>query len=428
MARRGQEREDARALVRGWDTDAAADSTSAADGSPASYPAQDTPPRLARGPRRLLLLGLAAALVAALLIGLPRLLTDSAGPEEAAREVLQALVDSDLEVLREHVEEAEDASPAALREDVLAAADGQVTAFTVDEVRVDGDRAEVDATLTTAGATAEVTLPLTAMADGPFSRLDWQVGRVPLPEVLVPLPTGVTEVELNGVTLPVKDLVRQDDGFGQSIVMQLLPGRYSLTIPSTREHLEPIELELDAPPVLAPWRKPFSSQVHALDAAGEEQVIADAEQLVTECAAERPVDDLGCPFARPAREGTDPSPSAGVGADGATLPATGRGTWEILETPEVMVYPVDTYLWTLDVTGTARFTPAPGADGEEIVVPFVAEGSTVLHADGSLETLLHPIGSLSYAYCLDTENGAVLEVIVLDRLSPEEEFSSDACA
>src|SRR5699024_5265974 len=208
-----------RALPLGWE-----DGPEPATSAPRAGEAEPAAARPGLSRRRLLALGAAVLLVLALALAVPRLLTDPAGPEQAVSEFLQAVIDGDLESVREQVEDAPDASGAALTPEILAGAEDTLRSFMIEDVEIAAGTATVTAALET-GATAETsTFTLTATPGGAFSPPDWQLDPVPLPEISIVLPLGVQDVQINGTLLPQEEL--EIGGFMHvpQVALQVLPG------------------------------------------------------------------------------------------------------------------------------------------------------------------------------------------------------------
>jgi plasmid stability protein len=92
------------------------------------------------------LLGGGIAVLLVLVLALPPLLVGGRSPESEARGFLQAIVDADVENVREHIALPTDGTlDVALTEPVLRAAVDRVDRFTIEAVAVDGDLAEVTA-------------------------------------------------------------------------------------------------------------------------------------------------------------------------------------------------------------------------------------------------------------------------------------------
>ncbi|MGO1977035.1 hypothetical protein [Brachybacterium tyrofermentans] len=438
MGARRRDRSEGRALDLGWGADddaalppkastatgaSAAGAAGAADGPTGAAPgasrrgasrapevpggkAGTRPRRAASRRRRVLAVGSALLLVLALTLGLPRLLSATTGPEQAATDFLQALVDGDLERVREHVEHAPDASGAALTSPILEAAGDRLESFTIDEVEVDGDTATVTVTLDNGSTTTTSRLPLAARDDGAFSPVRWELEPVQLPEFLLDVPLGVQEITVNGVRLPIADLNVEQNLYSPRVALQLLPGTYQVTLGDPGPWQEPVEVSLSAPPTLGTWRKPIEGAVPALSAEGRQEVQGQVDALPRDCPGTASTLSGDCPFALAGPE----EPTAD--------PSDPTGTWTLVDPIPVDSRGVDSFLWLLDGAGTAQFTPDDAASGAEddagdapgLRSPVVLDA--VAYVDFSGELRVQPSGQagFSFAYCLDADTGAYIGI------------------
>lgn len=442
MGERGRDRAAGRALSLGWDDDAAA-GASGRGPSGSSDPAGSTAPRGGSAPhggpaphggsafrvrsprtRRLLAVGCVLALVAALFVGLPRLLSSTAGPERVTGEFLQAVIDGDLETVLAHAEDDPDASAAALTAQVLAEANEQLESFEIQHVEVAAGAARVTAVLHTGTARSEATFTLTATDAGPFSPLAWELAPVALPEFLITVPFGAQEIAINGVSIPVAELGLTDDPFSPRVAVQLLPGEYEISLPESRRWLEASTLALEAPPTFGNWRKPVHGLQYDLDEDGLREVQRKVSAALEECTVDTSPAPEGCPFSVPDTPAGDPEATAA------------QGTWALTDQPRVDVLPSDTFLWMVYGAGTAEFTPHdPAADGTArdeggaaapIQVPIELEGTATIDGEGELDVALRSSTSFSYSYCVDAETGAFDGVFIREDVEDAPE-SWDAC-
>lgn len=178
---RRQGRGSGQALELGWgeNTDPSAAPTVSRTSPPAAGPRRASAwGRLSRRTRGLLAGASVLLLVAALVLGLPRLLTTTGGPEAVATDFLQAIVDGGIEEVREHVEHAPDASSAALTAEIFGAATGRLDSFTIDDVDVGAGTATVTATLASGSEHSTTRLALTSHAESAFAPVGWELAPV----------------------------------------------------------------------------------------------------------------------------------------------------------------------------------------------------------------------------------------------------------
>lgn len=405
---------------------------------------RSSPPRLSSRSRRLLAIGGVLALVAALFVGLPRLLSSTAGPERATGEFLHAVIDGDVETVLAHVEDAPDASAAALTAQVLAEAHDQLESFEIQHVEVTSDTARVTVALNTGTARSEATFTLTATDAGPFSPLAWELAPVALPEFVIDVPFGAQEVGINGVSFPVAELGLTGVPYESRITVQLLPGTYEISLPESRRWLEAEPIALEAPPAFRTWRKPVHGLQHTLAEDGLQEVQHQIDAALEECATDTSSAPEGCPFAVPDPSkpaAPEPAASEPDGPEGPSTNTASQGTWTLTDPPRVEVHPGDSFLWMVHGEGTAEFTPDdlsaedPATDrgvqdeagaAAAITVPFEVDGTVTIDGDGELAVALRSTASFSYAYCVDEETGHFDGVVVIDDAEVTSS-SWDAC-
>lgn len=433
MGTRGPGRTIGRAMPLGWDEEPApnaapdpSDTLPGTAGSDGSYGSEPAPPRhphplsrpLSRRARRLLALFSVLALLAALLLGLPRLLGGIGGPQQVTSDFLQAVIDGDLATVRAQSEDAPDASAAALTAQVLAGADDRLESFEIQHVRVEAGTATVTATLRTGTARSEATFTLTALDPGPFSPPEWELAPVVLPEFQIDLPFGSQGIEINGVAIPLSEHGTARGPSAPQIALQLLPGTYEVTLPAARPWLAAPTLTLEAPPTFEVWRTPVHGLHFTLDDDGRAEVERQLFAALEKCAAGVSV-PAGCPFALP--------------EENHSLIELPEGTWALRGPPRLDVIPTDAFLWLLHGEGTAEFTPAgpeadgpegdgsgadgSGADGTEGAEPrevhYEVDAAATLDREGRLEVHMRSPGMHSYGYCVDPETGAFTGVVAL---------------
>ncbi|ACU84136.1 hypothetical protein Bfae_02590 [Brachybacterium faecium DSM 4810] len=396
-----------RALPLGWE-----DGPEPATSAPRAGEAEPAAARPGLSRRRLLALGAAVLLVLALALAVPRLLTDPAGPEQAVSEFLQAVIDGDLESVREQVEDAPDASGAALTPEILAGAEDTLRSFMIEDVEIAAGTATVTAALET-GATAETsTFTLTATPGGAFSPPDWQLDPVPLPEISIVLPLGVQDVQINGTLLPQEEL--EIGGFMHvpQVALQVLPGTYELSVGGEGRWVDAAEISLTAPPTFGTWRKPVPDMVPALNEAGRQEVRDQLEGMLADCVESTSPAPEGCPLAAP---GTEP-------AEGGGAP---EGTWTLTDPLELDIDHLGGLPWTVHGTGRAQFLPEDAdEDAEPVEAEVELDALVFLDVDDALQ-VQRIDDHLSYTYCIDVETGEVTGMTVID--GAEEAEDSDGC-
>lgn len=296
-------------------------------------------------------LGGIAALLALVLV-LPQVLVGERSPETEARSFLQAILDGDTDAVREHMVEPEGGVlDLALTDQVVLAAEERVDRFTIEETRVDGDTAQVTATLSLGRRTQETTLHLTRHREGMLRRPAWELEPVELPVMRVSVPVSTPAVLINGVEVPLSDEARANQAFGLvEVHLVVLPGVYQLSAPEGGEAVTPTTVRSTIPPVLGPWLNSLVEIGYELTETGEEQLGTYLiDTALAECARSTQPRPENCPF-------------------GASEEVTGEGAWKILTPPQIHV-----------AGGAAGYYDAYGYGGLAEFTVTAEDGSTTVH-------------------------------------------------
>jgi plasmid stability protein len=326
------------------------------------------------------LLGGGIAVLLVLVLALPPLLVGGRSPESEARGFLQAIVDADVENVREHIALPTDGTlDVALTEPVLRAAVDRVDRFTIEAVAVDGDLAEVTATLRLGGRTEETTLHLTRHRSGLLRREVWEIDPVTLPALRLHLPVSAHSVVVNGIEIPLPEGRTVEDVFGTTeLHLAVLPGVYKVMAPEGGETVTSKPVRASVPPVLGEWTGNSLDLSYQLTEVGREELTdLVLEESLPECARSTSPHPEGCPFA-------------------VSDEITAEGTWEILSEPVVVGGDgVMGYYSFYAMHGVAAFTVRDG------------EGTPTVHEvpiGGDAWALMDRNGVLSFAW-LTYEDG-----------------------
>ena len=293
------------------------------------------------GRRPLLLVGAVAAILALVLV-LPPVLLGGVPAEEVAERYLEAVVAGDAETVREHLAPQEDVLDIALTDQVLAATRDPIERFSIDEVRIDGDRAEIIATLTLGDNALETTLHLARHREGMLRRQVWELRPVQLPVVSVEIPVGSDALRVNGTLLEIPAAQQPREAFGMSAIrLHVLPGTIELRAQEIGDHVIPREVGVDVPPVLGDWTGRSAGAGYELTDQGTQELSAQLVDSLEECAGSSSPRPPGCPLAAPPE-------------------ASGPGSWELVGVPDIRVAEQDRGLIVLMVIAAAEFTVAPG--------------------------------------------------------------------
>lgn len=301
--------------------------------------------------RRWWLLGGVAALLALVLV-LPQALVGERSPETEARSFLQAILDADTDTVREHMVGPEDGVlDLALTDQMVLAAEERVDRFTIEETTVDGDTAQVTATLSLGRRTQETTLHLTRHREGVLRRPAWELEPVELPVMRVAVPVSASAVLINGVEVPLPEEVLANQAFGLvELHLVVLPGVYQLSAPEGGKAVTPTTVRSTIPPVLGPWLNSLIEIGYELTEAGEEQLGTYLiDTALAECARSTQPRPENCPI-------------------GAPEEVTGEGAWKILTPPQIHV-----------AGGATGYYDAYGYGGLAEFTVTAEDGSTTVH-------------------------------------------------
>ena len=309
--RRRQEK--ARVIPTGWDDDApavgarelgtpatgapatgapAAGAPAADYGEPGTHPAPaehvdaaggpSRRPQRTRSRRTLAIAGVLALIIGTVLV-LPSLISVDS-PEKAAREYLDALVDGDADVLTAQSKGLDGATGAALAGPIYQAAQQRVSSYRIDAVDASDTTATVQVTLDDGTEQHQSELTLTAHSSGPFAPVDWRLDPVEPTWTLLTYPLGISEIQVNDVTLPIAELTPQVDDMGQTmVVLRLLPGTYEISVPDAGEYLDPIAATVTAPAQLTAGRPVRTETRYDLSGQGNQYVIEEITRQLEEC-------------------------------------------------------------------------------------------------------------------------------------------------
>lgn len=391
-----------REAARGEDARPVGDVAAATSGAPESADgsadrAGHAPRRRPRSVRWRRAAGTIAALllVGVLAVGLPRLLPSGEGPEQVAEGFLQALVDGDVDQVREHVQDSSDTSDTALTAEILQSAADRVQDAEIANIQRGSGTAEVTVRLANGEETIETTLMLRADSTSAFAPVSWELQAVEVPEVRVHLPLGIEEFTINGIPLTPQEFHTSFDGVERALLVQLLPGTYEFALPEAGPWRESQVITVEIPPVLGSWTG-FADLGYDLSEAGHEEVRRQVDEHLETCEASTSPAPHRCPFRLP--EVSDAQ------ADDPSL----QGTWDIRVPPEVEVQPSSAMLWSLvGLPGRAAFTPAAATEGAGSSavqhVPVEVRGFVHLAPDGGLGVVLRPDESVTITLCTDPD-------------------------
>ena len=363
-----------------------------------------------RAHRRGLALAGAVCVVLALVLVLPRLLLGGASPEDPVRDYLDALVAGDVVTVREHLTDSAETSDAALTAEVLRAATHRITSYTIDTVQIEGGQAMVTASLSSGTGVQQAAFTVRSQAPSSFAPATWELLPVAAPEFVVTVPEGVQELLINAVPIPLSGQPSREGMFGQQLLtLRLLPGSYELELPARSERLIPVVEDVSISMQTDELRRAGAVLGYELSPRGREEVTAQVDAVLEECAASTTAAPPDCPFfaftdSRPG----GPAEESDVG--GAAGPSAAPGTWQVTAPSNYRIERWISASWSITSdTGYAVFTSAPGADGSagtSQIVPFIIDGIALLDPSGELHLELSQSYVLNLVTCVEVEEGS----------------------
>ena len=367
-----------------------------------------------RARRRGFALAGAVCAVLALVLVLPRLLLGGASPEDPVRDYLDALVAGDVVTVREHLTDSAETSDAALTSEVLRAARHRITSYTIDTVQIEGGQAMVTASLSSGTGVQQAAFTVRSQAPSSFAPATWELLPVAAPEFVVTVPEGVQELLINAVPIPLSGQPSREGMYGQQLLtLRLLPGSYELELPARSERLIPVVEDVSISMQTDELRRAGAVLGYELSTQGREEVTAQVDAVLEECAATTTAAPPNCPFfaftdSRPGGpvEGSDDS---GV-AEPSAAPSAAPGTWQVTAPSNYRIERWISASWSITSdTGYAVFTAAPGADGSagtSQIVPFIIDGIALLDPSGELHLELSQSYVLNLVTCVEVEEGS----------------------
>lgn len=324
-------------------------------------------------------LGLVLAVVVSMV-----LLLDSPGPEDVARDYLEAIVTGDAATVRAHLAPSSTASDIALTDEVLQQAEDRIRSYSIDSVQIRQGQADLEVTLRGGVGIASISLTLHSSTAGPFSPVSWHLAPVRLPELDLVIPAGATEILLNGVRIDLSEMPATPRGAGnpRNLALSMLPGTYRIELPDRGELLETADMSRSVPVRFGQWRSAFTIVMYELTEAGQQAARQAIRTELAACADSDSARPPGCPF------GVDLEVTAdGAGVAGAETREPVRGRWAITRMPELVHEHTLTPGWIfVGSEGQAQFTttvtdPATGEDTEEVHV-VALDLFAVVHTPG----------------------------------------------
>lgn len=250
-------------------------------------------------------------------IALPWLLLRHEGPEDVAREYLDAVISGDMETVRRHVSPVSGTLDTAINAAVHQATAGGIADYVIDRVDLHGTSAEVTATLRNRREQHRTVLRLHATAAGPFSPVTWELAPVQLPILSISPLTGTDSILLNGQLLEIPEVLFSERGANRmGVVLHVLPGSYAIELPPAQPPLTPRTRVIYVPPVLGQWQTGMIDIDYLLSLPAEARVRSVIRAEIARCAQSSSPQPAGCPFA-------------------VDLPVGTIGSWTVTQQPEI---------------------------------------------------------------------------------------------
>lgn len=250
-------------------------------------------------------------------IALPWLLLRHDGPDDVAREYLDAVISGDMETVRRHVSPVGGTLDTAINTAVHRATAGGIAEYVIDRVTLHGTSAEVTATLRNRREEHRTVLRLHATTAGPFSPVVWELEPIQLPILSISPLTGTDSILLNGQPLDIPEVQFSERGANRmGVVLHVLPGSYAIELPAAQPPLTSRIRVIYVPPVLGQWQTGMIDIDYGLTLPAEARVRSLLRREIAQCAESTSPHPLGCPFAVDLPEGT-------------------VGSWTVTQQPEI---------------------------------------------------------------------------------------------
>lgn len=257
------------------------------------------------------------AVIGLLGIALPWLLLRHDGPEEAAREYLDAVISGGMETVRRHMSPVEGTLDTAINAAVHQATAGGIAGYVIDRVDLHGASAEVTATLRNGREEHRTVLRLHATTAGPFSPVIWELEPIQLPILTISPLTRTDSIVLNGQRLEIPEVRFSERGANRiGVVLHVLPGSYEIELPAAPPPLTARPRVIYVPPVLGQWQTGMIDIDYGLTLPAQARVRSLLRAEIAQCAESTSPQPAGCPFAVDLPEGT-------------------VGSWTVTQQPEI---------------------------------------------------------------------------------------------
>ena len=236
--------------------------------------------------------GAAVALVVAAAVTISIVNSSIYSPKNQVEAYLDNLVDGNAGAALDLADvSAPTASRVLLTDDVMGATEGGITGYTIGEIAVSGDRAVVQTEVDQDGEKTLVQFTVVRAGSSFLVFDNWVLDTVPVPTLLLSVPDGVTELEVNGVAVDVTD-VSVESGY---LELPAFPGTYEVTIGGISEYLssEPQTMTILASEQFFSDALVFELEPNEkFSAAVQDQI----EDLLVDCVDQKSLDADGCPL------------------------------------------------------------------------------------------------------------------------------------
>ena len=250
-------------------------------------------------------------------IALPWLLLRHDGPEEVAREYLDAVISGDMETVRRHVSPVGGTLDTAINAAVHQATTEGIADYEIGRVDLHGTSAEVTATLRNRREQHRTVLHLHATPAGPFSPVTWELSPGQLPILTISPLTGTDSILLNGQLLEIPEVLFSERGANRmGVVLHVLPGSYAIELPPAQPPLTSRTRVIYVPPVLGQWQTGMIDIDYRLSPPAEARARSVIRAEIAQCAESTSPQPAGCPFAVDLQAGT-------------------VGSWTVTQQPEI---------------------------------------------------------------------------------------------
>ncbi|NJC24150.1 hypothetical protein BJ994_003226 [Arthrobacter pigmenti] len=223
------------------------------------------------------------------------LATSTYGPQAQVEKYLQALQDGDASTAVEIVDpNVPSAERLLLSDEIYGAAENRITAYEIRDVEQEGDTAIVTAEITQDSQTTPLTFTLEKGDSTAVIFHEWRVAHGSSWTLPVQVPTGFTNIAVNGVDVEIP--AQQAQQAPGTFAFAVLPGTYVITPPEGTRYVtlgEAQTVTVSADPTVFPGEGAIFEP--SMTGALTEDAIAQVQAHLAGCMAAKESEPAGCP-------------------------------------------------------------------------------------------------------------------------------------